>query len=146
MARSGGVRLAIRSSRLLPLWVLCAQNMSFCAFARAVRPNTANGLYQSATSPATGSANDDPGMIHYDDLAAHFISSPAYTRYWDNDTQAPWIYSARERIFISYDDPQSIGIKDAYIKAHGLAGAMIWELGQDDSKSTLLHAVFGGLH
>ena len=47
------------------------------------------------------------------------------------------------REWISYDDPESLRLKGEYVAAQNLAGAMFWELSQDDG--TLLDALRAGL-
>jgi len=47
-------------------------------------------------------------------------------RYWDDTSKAPFLYNAEKRIFISYEDEQSIGLKGRYVKERGLAGIMFW--------------------
>ena len=47
---------------------------------------------------------------------------------------------------ISYDDPESLALKAAYAREHGLGGVMIWELGSDDAEHSLLSAVNEGLY
>jgi chitinase len=46
--------------------------------------------------------------------------------------------------FISYDDPESIAAKAAYVKAQRLGGIMYWEQSQDPTRE-LLDAVWRGL-
>ena len=67
-----------------------------------------------------------------------------YHRYWDADAQAPWLWNARTRRFISYDDPQSIAAKAAFVKARHLGGIMYWEESLDPS-GELLDAAWAGL-
>jgi hypothetical protein len=55
----------------------------------------------------------------------------------------PWLYNSTAGIFISYDDPQSLAAKTAYVEAQGLGGVMAWELSQDDG--SLLDALYTGL-
>ena len=42
---------------------------------------------------------------------------------------------------ISYEDPESIAVKAKYVIQKHLGGMMFWDLGQDDSKSTLLDTI-----
>jgi GH18 family chitinase len=55
--------------------------------------------------------------------------------------KVPWLYNPRTKIAISYEDPESIAAKAKYVVQKKLGGIMFWDLGQDDSKSTLLQAV-----
>jgi chitinase len=42
---------------------------------------------------------------------------------------------------LSYDDPDSIAVKADFVRTHGLAGLMTWELSDDDDESSLLKAM-----
>jgi len=55
----------------------------------------------------------------------------------------PWLYNAERRIWISYDDSQSVELKARYVRERGLGGVMFWELSGDDG--TLLRAIHRGL-
>jgi chitinase len=57
----------------------------------------------------------------------------------------PWLYDAKSGRMISYDDPESIGNKAAYIRQEGYGGVMIWELSDDDEQSSLLTAIDSNL-
>jgi len=50
----------------------------------------------------------------------------------------------RSRRFVSYDDPQSIAAKAAYVKALHLGGIMYWEQSLDPG-GELLNAAWRGL-
>jgi GH18 family chitinase len=41
------------------------------------------------------------------------------------------LYSPAARRFITFDDPESIGIKVDYANSLGLGGVMFWELSED---------------
>ena len=77
------------------------------------------------------------GAHAYSELADKFIGREGFVRYWDNRAKAPSLWNSASRIFITYDDPQSIRIKSQYVKAHHLGGMMFWELGQDRSDELL---------
>ncbi len=49
------------------------------------------------------------------------------------------------RNFWSYDDPQVIAAKTAYIKANGLGGTMMWSLDGDTAAAALTTAIDTGL-
>ena len=46
-----------------------------------------------------------------------------------------------ERIFVSYEDPKSIGIRAQLAKDRGLRGVFMWELTGDDEQHSLLDAM-----
>jgi chitinase len=95
--------------------------------------NTNNGLYQSFSGGSE---------LSYDSIVKNYLNSPGYKRYFHKQSMVPWLFNGST--FISYEDPQSIGFKNEYIKSKGLAGAMIWELSQDKNK-VLLNAIYEGL-
>lgn len=100
-------------------------------------PNTNKGLYQANTGPADGTWG--PGSFDYKDLAQNYLAS--YPRFWHDTAQVPWLYNSATGIMISYDDPQSLGLKAGYVVANGLGGIMIWQLSADDEAHSLLNAI-----
>jgi chitinase len=84
------------------------------------------------------------GEHPWPELKTDYINHNGYVRYWDAAAQAPWLWNAQTRHFISYDDPQSIAAKTAYIRAQHLGGIMYWEQHLDPSDE-LLDAAWQGL-
>ena len=80
----------------------------------------------------------------YAELVEKYIGRNGFVRVWDDRAQAPFLWSAQTRAFITYDDPQSIAIKADYVRTHDLGGMMFWELSQD-SRGELLKAIVSGL-
>lgn len=84
------------------------------------------------------------GEIPWPELQADFIGKQGFVRHWDTQADAPWLWNARTHAFISYDDPESIAAKAAFVKAHGLGGIMYWQQGLDPTDE-LLDAIHRGL-
>jgi chitinase len=80
----------------------------------------------------------------YAELVTGYVDRGGFKRHWDEIAQAPWLWNATTRSFISYDDPRSIELKSAYARQRGLGGIMFWELAQDAS-GALLDAAHRGL-
>jgi chitinase len=100
-----------------------------------------NGLFQPGDP---GAATDwGEGTIDYRVLIDTSLEARGFTRFWDAGAQVPWLYSPDAKVWITYDDPKSIELKAQYVREHGLAGVMIWELGGDDG--SLLAAIDRGL-
>jgi chitinase len=89
------------------------------------------GLYQPGAAPA---ARIDAS---YTRIAGELVDRNGYARHWDGDAMAPYLWNATDRIFISYEDPESLALKCRYIRNRDLAGAMFWQLGDDESGSLL---------
>ena len=101
-------------------------------------PSANNGLFQSHTGVPQGTW--EPGNFDYDDLKENYL--PTYTRYWHDEAQVPWLYNPATGIMISYDDPESLGIKSQYIVDNNFGGMMFWELSGDDDQSSLLTSIY----
>ena len=83
-------------------------------------------------------------MIPWPKLKDDFIDKQGFIRHWDAQADAPWLWNAQTRTFISYDDPESIAAKATFVKAHHLGGIMFWELSLDPGDE-LLDAIRRGL-
>jgi chitinase len=81
----------------------------------------------------------------YGAISTDFLSS-GYVRYWDPAAKAPYLYNADKKIFVSYEDPESLTIKCDYILSNKLAGVMFWEYSGDPSETLLktIDATFNG--
>lgn len=74
----------------------------------------------------------DDGKMSYAHIAAAYAPS---ARKWDSAAHVPYLSfgqaSGPEGCgYVSYEDPQSLTDKGAYVKAQGLGGAIIWTIGQ----------------
>jgi chitinase len=86
-----------------------------------------HGLYQKlARGAVSGTA------YTYQNLLDKYIGKNDYARYWNYGAKVPWLFNSTDRVFITYEDPESIGYKADYVADHYLGGAMIWHLTSDD--------------
>ncbi|MCC7541670.1 MAG: glycoside hydrolase family 18 protein [Deltaproteobacteria bacterium] len=99
---------------------------------------TGDGLYQPH-GPSAPMGTWEAGIFDWHDLAANYI--PRMTRHWHEASQVPWLYDAATGLMISYDDPESLARKWAFVRDRGLGGVMIWELSGDDASHSLLDAL-----
>ena len=105
---------------------------------RNVKPNDYFGLYQRADGVPAGTRPG--GILYYRDMLP-LLNNASYTRFFDEEASASWLYSANERIAISYDDAETIRNKVLYVRQHRLGGIMIWQLSYDDKDDPLLGVV-----
>jgi chitinase len=68
-----------------------------------------------------------------------------FVRYWDAAASAPYLYSTEKKIFVSYEDPESIRAKCNYVMTHRLGGVMFWQYSLDPS-GVLLETIARTLH
>jgi chitinase len=99
---------------------------------------TNNGLFQPG-SPVPNA------FAPYRNIVANMLNH-GYTRYWDSFASVPYLYSAEKSQFVSYEDPESLALKCAYVQHHRLGGIMFWEYGGDASGALLdtIHRAFYG--
>ena len=102
--------------------------------------STNHGLYQPFSAPAQGTGE---GSFDFYYIQENLLGK--FGRYWDDEAQTPWLFDPAQGIMVSYDDAESLGLKATYIRQHALGGGMIWQIGGDDDKGTLLKAVVEGL-
>lgn len=93
-------------------------------------PPENSGLFQ----PAGGNVD-----MPYRLIAEQYESRAS--KYRHPEARVPWLYDAQERLFLSYDDPESVREKAEYVLSHNLGGAMFWELSQDDAQFALTTAL-----
>lgn len=98
-----------------------------------VSTQAGHGLYQPYA------ALFDAG--NWRDIRNTVLTDPQWERRWHPVAQAPWLYHAAERKFVSYEDPESIGIKAGLARDRGLLGVFMWELTADDEQHSLLEAM-----
>ncbi len=83
--------------------------------------------------------------------AAYYDIVPAlgrFTRRWDEKACVPYLVNADARVFVSYDDEESIRAKARYVVGHDIRGVIIWELTGDylpNGSTPLLDALRSGL-
>jgi chitinase len=84
----------------------------------------------------------DCSSIPYEEIKSRYSEDSSYVRRYHEDARVPWLFDGTT--FISYDDPESIAEKSAYIKSNRILGAAVWDLSQD-SQDELLDTLYGTL-
>jgi chitinase len=111
-------------------------------------PSADGGLYQTSTGPAPFPSADylqTPGVITYLTLTG----LTGYTRHFDDRRIAVWLYEPNTQTFWSYDDPDTVWLKTAYVRMRvpgGLGGAFVWALKDDDANGTIVKTMAAGLN
>jgi chitinase len=99
-------------------------------------PNIDNGLFQPGKSAPPEDAPVGDAVVA--------LANQGFVRWWDSAAAAPSLYNSAAKVFVSYEDPQSIAEKCRYVLENKLAGVMFWNY-EDDSSGTLLDAIDAGL-
>ncbi len=92
-----------------------------------------------------GHTGDFPyGDTGYRNLSRNLVDQQGFERHWDPVGQVPWLWHEENRIFVSYDDPESMAIKARYVREQGLRGIMFWRY-ETDFETELLSAIHDNL-
>jgi chitinase len=68
------------------------------------------------------------------------VNKRGFVRFWDTAAHAPYLFNTARKVFVSYDDEESVKDKCRYALQNGLAGVMFWEY-FSDKKEYLLKAI-----
>ncbi|AXC13127.1 Chitinase [Acidisarcina polymorpha] len=99
-------------------------------------PPLNHGLFQAGAPVPNAFAN-------YASIATTMLGQ-GYSRYWNEKASVPYLYNAEKRIFVSYEDAESLSVKCKYVLDHHLAGVMFWDYTSDPS-GALLGAIHSAL-
>ncbi|HZY61304.1 MAG TPA: glycoside hydrolase family 18 protein [Edaphobacter sp.] len=95
---------------------------------------TNHGLWQPIPVPGKD--------IDFKDIVP-LVTAPGYIRYWDATAQAPYLYNAQTKTFVTYNDAEAEAERTAYVRKKGLGGIMFWQYG-GDPQNVLLNAIDAG--
>ena len=111
--------------------------MPFYGYSFTGVPSTNDGLYQSFDSASSET---------YSDIQSDIKPQTHYDEFWHDEAEVPWLYSAQDEIFISYDNEASVQNKCDFVNANDFGGVMCWELSQDASNTliTVMHDAMQG--
>ncbi len=82
-------------------------------------------------------------FAQYGNIQATMINN-GFTRYWDAVASVPYLYNSQGKIFVSYEDPESLALKCKYVLNNKLRGVMFWEYAAD-AAGALLDTIDTGL-
>jgi chitinase len=99
--------------------------------------------------PAINNGLHQPGafkrFVPLKEIRKNYTSANGYIKYWDKEAAAPYKYNAARKIYLTYDDEQSVSAKCAYVKEKGLNGIMFWELRLDIPRKGLTDQIYKSL-
>jgi chitinase len=84
-----------------------------------------------------------PGYATYSVISTTMLNN-GFDRYWDKASSVPYLYNPQRKIFVSYEDAESVKLKSRYVVDQHLAGIMFWDYAGDPS-GVLLNAIHAGL-
>ncbi len=99
--------------------------MGIAFYGHAMQMRSANG--QGLNQKAVKAVQVGGFSFIHDSL----VNKRGYVKYWDSAAHAPYLFNEERKIFITYDDEQSVKDKCLYTKQQGLGGVMFWEYFED---------------
>jgi len=117
----------------------------FMAQAWKVESSSNDGYNQRGNANIKGEPinNNREGFWSYRSLREEGIltgkrsTSSSWSRKWHSDTRSPTIFNKSTKIYISYDDVDSMCERARYVKKKRIGGIMVWEAGQDYKRELL---------
>ncbi len=94
-----------------------------------------NGLYQDSDTQS------EVKYLSYDYIYTYLLNDPAYRSFFTSNNNAQYLFNEEKKKFITYQGHKSLDVIATYIKNNRLKGAMIWHIGQDSSKDSLLNSL-----
>ncbi|MDR3711484.1 MAG: glycosyl hydrolase family 18 protein [Puia sp.] len=79
--------------------------------------------------------------VSYRNFEKALPADSGFVRHWDPVAQAPFMYNAAKKLFVTYDDSVSIRLKTKYAVDKQLNGVMFWQLGEDKFHDGLLDII-----
>ncbi len=70
----------------------------------------------------------------------------AVHRRWEPSSMVPYLVDDAGKNVLSYDDPESVAAKGAYVKTNGHLGAMFWEYRYDTDDNALLKSLVKAIY
>jgi chitinase len=95
-------------------------------------PATNNGLYQPGKFK---------NSVGYSRFPQAFSAKDGFVKFWDSTAKAPYMYNAEKKLFVTYDDEESLRAKTQYAADQQLSGIMFWQLTHDIRRNGLLDAI-----
>jgi chitinase len=92
-----------------------------------------NGLYQP-----TKFRNSVP----HKNFDKAFSRDSGFVYHWDSVAQAPYLYNASKKWFVTFDDSTSMRVKTQYVIDKKLHGIMFWQLADDNYSGGLLDVIY----
>jgi chitinase len=72
------------------------------------------------------------GTMSYPNIMSSYYTAGAY--HYDSSAEVPYLSLSTKNpqscTYLSYEDPKSIAAKGSWVKARGLGGAILWEIGE----------------
>ncbi|OAB48052.1 glycoside hydrolase [Paenibacillus antarcticus] len=94
----------------------------------------ANGEYQTCKGGTT-TGTWEGGLFDFTDIENNYLNKNGYVRYWNEAAKVAYVYNPATKIFINYNDKESMLYSAAMLKSLDIAGVMSWDISGDRNKT-----------
>ncbi|MFD0715466.1 glycosyl hydrolase family 18 protein [Paenibacillus sp. GCM10027626] len=99
-------------------------------------PSEGDGQYQTC-SGGTSFGSWESGIFDFSELEKDYINKNGYVRHWNEAAKVAYLYNSDKKIFITYNDKQTMMYTASMVRTLDLAGAMNWEISGDRNKTLM---------
>jgi chitinase len=71
-----------------------------------------------------------------------FSPDSGFVYHWDAEAKAPYLYNAKKKWLVTFDDTTSMRLKMEYVITKKLHGMMFWQLNDDKYQNGLLAVIY----
>nr|CAD7397475.1 unnamed protein product [Timema poppensis] len=101
--------------------------MGFYGTAFSLKDASKNGVGAASSGPG-----GSDGAMEYYKICKSQYDDDGWNLNWDDEADVP--FGNLGKLWVGYDDPDSIAEKAQYVVSNQLGGAMVWSMDQDDYK------------
>ncbi|EGG38384.1 glycosyl hydrolase family 18 protein [Paenibacillus sp. HGF5] len=77
----------------------------------------------------------EAGVFDFSDLENNYIDKNGYKRYWNESAKVPYLYNEQNKVFITYNDRDTMKYTASIVKSLDIAGVMSWDISGDRNKT-----------
>lgn len=77
----------------------------------------------------------EAGVFDFSDLENNYIDKNGYKRYWNESAKVPYLYNEQNKVFITYNDKDTMKYTASIVKSLDIAGVMSWDISGDRNKT-----------
>lgn len=79
--------------------------------------------------------------VSYKIIKTKYLNNAQFQKKWDDFSHVPFLHNEKKRIFISYDEQESIIKKVEFAQDKKMQGVVVWRLSGDDDENTMMHTI-----
>ncbi|CAG7685875.1 unnamed protein product, partial [Allacma fusca] len=78
------------------------------------------------------------GFVPWRDVKSEYLNNPEFKKEFHEKAKVPYAFNAGKKIFLGYENPESLSYKVKYAEDYNVGGLMIWALDQDDEDYSMM--------